>query len=1439
MKISFPKCSLVCAVGYVSCLMGLPSGGDTIRGEVQINSCEAKLQIQVAGKAIINWDQFDISPHETVSYFQREPKSPILNRVIGDSSSQILGQLESNCPLFLINPQGVFVGERAQIHTAGFLASTADLSNEGFWQGSEWKFQNLGPGKIVNLGQIKGYEENVYLIARSIENVGSLQAPQGEVNLITNEVMINPNTKQTHFIRVGNQEEGIRNRGTIQALSVQFKTTSPYEEAICHTGTIEAFSTIEKQGRIYLVASNGQTVINGSIAAESGEVHLLGNQVCLKGEALIDVSGETGGTVLVGGDYKGSNPDILNAKVTRVEKGAQIRADAKLEGDGGKVIIWGDESVAFFGSISAEGGKIRGDGGFVEVSTPTPEWFYGGEISTRGHYGKAGTVLFDPSNITIFSAATNPPFVPPIYNPSTASAILNTIDLQNALASSNVVISTSNGVGGQGAVTFNTNLNWSSDHQLQVLADRNITVIGSIANTYAGNVTNNPLIDFRANVSGAASGAFDGIRIAGNVSTVDGDISFNGTSGNGGTNKGVSIELGSPIFVKSTGKGNISIVGKSNGVAVNSEGFRLVNSGIVQVNDGHLYVEGHGGLGIASQGVEINTGGGFRSVGAGDIEILGYGNPLASGNSNGFVLTQAGNCFVESTGTGNIQITGYGGSGSGSVAVWLDPEGSGTPRIRSQSGNITIYGEALSTVGTGSDGVGIYTGNIQTVSGQINITGIGKNTTSRGVILDGGSSVNVSATGSGSIIIQGTGGGGAGNTNNQGIRIASGGKIITNTGALTCVGIGGTGTSSNEGIQVTGAGSMISSSGGAINLTGTGGGTTSIGNGIAVIASGQITNSGSGTITLQGTAAPSAVSNNSGILVSGTSSAVTATSGNITLTAIGNGSGATNAGLTVSSAAAVSTTSGTVNVASAKGSLSGTTGCHGIFIDGINTKIAATSGAIQLNGVGQGTADTNQGIRLSNAAGILSTAGAPITLNGQGSISGTSSNEGIFMTGSSTVVNAFSSPIAMTGTAGKGTLNGIILDSGAVISTTTTGTIQLNSSNALSIQNSSSVLTLGASPSNISITTDGVSLTAGALGSALVSAANGNITINSSNDVVLTGGATANRSAQITTSQGNIQINSATDIKAVGGTNTGAHALIQSISQGSLRFNCRNLIVQGGSASTQSGLLTPSGDIVVNCSQNCTYTAPVASGVAIMRTFGSDLTVVAGGSISLSGFTTYSTPAPIGNIYLVAGQNVSIGNSSQVTVNGVVNSSLNIVVDNNFPFSPGIGPGQFNLAAGGVVTAAGETPVRIWTARRSQNIINNTINSTTFVPGPFDVNTNTEQWSTYFSAGSYLNTSFKIYYKEPILSSVAAPFQQVAFPKNQFFNDIAANLVQLSDLLPVLKMPPLWRDRFPSYHFQICDKERDWKVCDPVFSPYGSFIFEDHLYWISPTKTTY
>ena len=104
-------------------------------------------QITNTPGAILNWQQFNIDVGQTTQFIQQNAASQVFNRVTGGDVSQILGTLQSNGQVFLINPAGVFFGQGAVVDTAGFLASTLAASNTDLLNG-HLKFSDSSGGVL-------------------------------------------------------------------------------------------------------------------------------------------------------------------------------------------------------------------------------------------------------------------------------------------------------------------------------------------------------------------------------------------------------------------------------------------------------------------------------------------------------------------------------------------------------------------------------------------------------------------------------------------------------------------------------------------------------------------------------------------------------------------------------------------------------------------------------------------------------------------------------------------------------------------------------------------------------------------------------------------------------------------------------------------------------------------------------------------------------------------------------------------------------------------------------------------------------------------------------------------------------------------------------------------------------------------------------------------
>src|SRR6185295_14677238 len=141
---------------------------------------------QFSDKAIINWRMFDIGVGEKTTFVQPSSSSIALNRVVGGMGpSQILGSLDANGKVFVVNRDGIIFGAGAVINTAGFLATTSDIKNEDFMAG---RFNFQIPGKpdasIVNMGTITATSGGfAALVAPGVRNSGTITAKLGTVAL--------------------------------------------------------------------------------------------------------------------------------------------------------------------------------------------------------------------------------------------------------------------------------------------------------------------------------------------------------------------------------------------------------------------------------------------------------------------------------------------------------------------------------------------------------------------------------------------------------------------------------------------------------------------------------------------------------------------------------------------------------------------------------------------------------------------------------------------------------------------------------------------------------------------------------------------------------------------------------------------------------------------------------------------------------------------------------------------------------------------------------------------------------------------------------------------------------------------------------------------------------------------------------------------------------
>ena len=144
--------ALLCAFGGGA--LANPTGANVVAGKADVSTSGKTLTVTNAPGTIINWQGFSIAPDELTRFIQQSATSAVLNRVIGQDPSSLLGRLQSNGRVFLINPNGIVFGAGARIDVGGLVASTLDIGDADFLAG---RLNFAGPasaGALAQLGQI-------------------------------------------------------------------------------------------------------------------------------------------------------------------------------------------------------------------------------------------------------------------------------------------------------------------------------------------------------------------------------------------------------------------------------------------------------------------------------------------------------------------------------------------------------------------------------------------------------------------------------------------------------------------------------------------------------------------------------------------------------------------------------------------------------------------------------------------------------------------------------------------------------------------------------------------------------------------------------------------------------------------------------------------------------------------------------------------------------------------------------------------------------------------------------------------------------------------------------------------------------------------------------------------------------------------------------------
>lgn len=693
-------------------------------------------------KTDISFPTLSVPVSNTFHFQQPSSSASVLARVLSEPTT-IYGTLSSNGIVWLINPNGIMVGPGGRVDTAGFVASTLNVTNADFLA-NRMRFGTDGlgtsAGNVINQGTITTPQGgSVYLIGKNVSNEntgvagsGIITTPGGETILAAGSTVelidsATPGVK----VEITGAEGNATNLGTITATAGRIGIAGVL---VRNRGMLNASSVIEEGGRVFLKASQdayvdgaGRIVTTGK---KGGSIDVLGNRVAVMDQASLDASGEEGGgKIRVGGDYQGKNPDIQNSQITYFGKDASLKVNATRVGAGGTAIIWSDDTTRAYGSVEAKGGAEGGNGGFVEISGKKYLDFRS-DVNLSAVSGTNGTLLLDPMRVEINNGTTDAPtdgsgYFYTVAQPST----LSWASIQTALASGNLIVYAQDGGNGYIDVTASptgssftvsrTYGNWTfsnaynSNNKLSLLADGQILINSSFGNAGSGAIDimagwNGSLVT--PDVTSYASGKdinFNGYRIVtnGNLTLKAGDkINLsNYSNGQGG------IEMNTGTLTMTADKivldANTYTGGSStSAVTITSNGDQTFNigrtggAGLLKML-GNQYSTSYGGHAEIRRYAGTSGGQTFNFYEGADLEIrAGSGGGVVSGYTGDCALSGA-NCSgeyagIENKGSGGQTLTFY-NTGS-TISMYGGNLGNdNSARIKNNSGTQTIQGSTI------------------------------------------------------------------------------------------------------------------------------------------------------------------------------------------------------------------------------------------------------------------------------------------------------------------------------------------------------------------------------------------------------------------------------------------------------------------------------------------------------------------------------------------------------------------------------------------------------------------------------------------------------------------------------------------------------------------------------------------------------------------------
>jgi filamentous hemagglutinin family protein len=360
---------------FVSAALANPTGGVPVQGTVSMTPVLGQLHITNSPNSIIHWNSFSIGAGELTKFIQESASSAVLNRVVTPGSlSEILGTLQSNGRVFLINPNGITIGAGAVLDLPGFVASSLDMTDADFTAGRMRFQQALGvvAGTVTNQASVFMPDGGqVYLIGGTVVNEpgGFINSPNGEVVLAAgHSVELMSAAVPGVSVAIAAPENEAVNLGQIFAGA---GSVGIFGGVINQGGVVSANDAFfGPGGTIQLRATGATTLAAGSITS-AGDLQIDTGSLAVAGlaDSRTQSIRASGGVVVE--NAPGGFAQLSAMSGQSIEAGF-VEVNAVAGGNASIFSFGGEQSIETSGANGAgEGIAVRAfDGGFATIDSP-------------------------------------------------------------------------------------------------------------------------------------------------------------------------------------------------------------------------------------------------------------------------------------------------------------------------------------------------------------------------------------------------------------------------------------------------------------------------------------------------------------------------------------------------------------------------------------------------------------------------------------------------------------------------------------------------------------------------------------------------------------------------------------------------------------------------------------------------------------------------------------------------------------------------------------------------------------------------------------------------------------------------------------------------------------------------------------------------------------